>query len=386
MLKGLFYHFSPGRDIGHGVHLFRLAARLNALCGTGAEFTLLRAPGAYPPASRWTYGPRVPLCQSPASDITRRQKAILSAFPGSGLDFLLTAFFPFGRTACGREILPALKKAKASGAAIYASVPMPYFSHSEKDLESLFYFAGFYDRIFIHSPPGFDLKYMAAAVPFEGSISSARFLEVFKKLKHKLVFTGYVMPGGGKPAPGPREGNYILVHRGGGSTSPDIVTCAILAKERVKSGLPITVVAGPASTASELRAWRGLIKKRGVKGVRLLKTADNFFELLSACEVCAGTAGGTVYETLYWNKKAVLIPFKGAPEAEHSDQLARAAMLKKLAGAIVLDYETLTPEGLAAALDKAVSAPRPSLKPAPDLFNGSTIFARTLLEDLRSRK
>ena len=386
MLKGLFYHFSPGRDIGHGVHLFRLAARLNALCENSAEFTLLRDAGAYPPANRWVYGPRVQLPRSPASDITLRQKAILSAFPESGPDFLLTAFFPFGRTACGREILPALKKAKAAGAAIYASVPMPYFSHSEKDLERLFYFAGFYDRIFIHCPPGFDLKYMAAAVPFEGRISSARFLEVFKKLKHKLVFTGYVMPGGGKPGPGPRKGNCILVHRGGGSTSPDIVTCAILAKERLKSALPMTVVAGPASTAPEMRAWRGLIKKRRIKGVTLLKTADNFFELLSGCEVCAGTAGGTAYETLYWNKKTVLMPFKGSPKAEHSDQLARAAMLKKMAGAIVLDYDTLTPEGLAAALDKAVSAPRPSLKPVPGLFNGATVFARTVLGDLRSRK
>jgi len=382
MLKGLFYHFSPGKDIGHGVHLFRLAASLNTLCETGSEFTLLRDCGSYPPESLWTYGPRIPLCQNPARNITRRQKTILSAFPKRGLDFLLTAFFPFGRTGCGREILPALKKAKASGAAIYASVPMPYFSHSEKDLERLFYFAGFYDRIFIHCPPGLDLKYMAAAVPFEGRISSTRFLEVFKKLKQKLCFTGYVVPGGEKPMPGPRGGSFILVHRGGGSTSPDIVTCAILAKERVKSRLPITVVAGPASTAAEMRAWRGLIKKRKIKGVRLLKTADNFFERIADCEICSGTAGGTAYEALYWNKKTVLIPFKGAPKAEHSDQLARAAMLKKLAGAIVLDYDALTPEVLAAALDKAVLAPPPSLKPAPDLFNGAAVFAGTVLEDL----
>ncbi|OGS07509.1 MAG: hypothetical protein A2270_09595 [Elusimicrobia bacterium RIFOXYA12_FULL_51_18] len=386
MLKGLFYHFSPGKDIGHGVHLFRLAARLNTLCETGAEFTLLRDSGSYPPKSLWTYGPHIPLCRPAARNITRRQKTILSAFPERGLDFLLTAFFPFGRTACGREILPALKKAKVSGAAIYASVPMPYFSHSEKDLERLFYFAGFYDRIFIHCPPGFDLKYMASAVPFEGRISSARFLEVFKKLKQKICFTGYVVPGVEKSAPKSQGGGFILVHRGGGSTSPDIVTCAILAKERVKSGLPITVVAGPASTAAEMRSWRGLMKKRKVKGVRLLKTADNFFERIADCEICSGTAGGTVYEALYWNKKMVLIPFKGAPKAEHSDQLARSAMLKKLAGAIVLDYDTLTPEGLAGALDKAILAPRPVLEPDPDLFDGASVFARTILEDLCSRR
>jgi len=258
---------------------------------------------------------------------------------------------------------------------------MPYFSHSEKDLERLFYFAGFYDRIFIHCPRGFDLKYMAAAVPFEQRISSRRFLEVFKALGSKIVFTGYVLQVGFADVPRKKSGGLILVHRGGGSTSPDIITCAILAKPMFKKKMPMTIVAGPASSAAEMRSWRGLIRRHKINGVALLKQTGNMAGLISSAAVVVGTAGGTVYETLRLNKKSVLIPFTGAPGSEHSDQLARAAMLKDLAGARVLDYGTLTPAILARAVDSALAAPGPSFSPEPGLFAGAKVFAENIFKD-----
>ncbi len=380
LMKGLFYHFCPGGDIGHGVHLFRLAESLKIFSKNRPEVTLLRdADAMYPPGRRWTCGPLIPLASALAGNKFKRQKALLSALRVSKPDFLLTAYFPFGRTACAGEILPVLKRAKSSGVKIYASVPMPYFSHSEKHIKDLFDFVEFYDRIFIHSPAGFDLKYMAAAVPFEKRITSRRFLAVFKALKPKLCFTGYVMPPRPLIPSGGKAGRFILVHRGGGSTSPDIITCAILAKELLKSGLPMTVVAGPASSAAEMRYWRSLIKKRGIKDITLLMKTDNLFGLLAGSAVAAGTAGGTAYEALYLNKRTVLIPFKGFPGAEHSDQLARAAMLKKLAGAAVLDYDSLTPEVLAQALDLSLLRSAPAFEPDPGAFNGAEVFASAVL-------
>jgi predicted glycosyltransferase len=259
---------------------------------------------------------------------------------------------------------------------------MPYFTHNQKSLPELAAFAAYYDRIFINSPLGYDLRYMAAAVPYEKRVSAAAFAGVFKDLKDKLCFTGYVLPERKPRARGGRGGKFILVHRFCGPTSPGIVTCAILAKKLLKSRLPMVIVSGPASTADEMAAWRALIQQERVKGVRLLRETPDFFGLLAGCAVSAGTAGGTVYEALYLNRRSVLIPFKGSPGAERSDQLARAAMLKALAGAAVLDYDKLTPARFAAALDAALGDRSAGFKAPRSIFEGAKVFASVVRRDM----
>ena len=305
-MKGSFYHFSPAGDIGHGVHLFRLAAALRARFGGRLSLTLIRDSSAvYPPASAWAYGPVVSL----PADRKKRKLLVDGTLGALRPDFIVTAFFPLGRTACAPEILPALKAARAAGVKIYSSAALPYFSWPEKNLAGLFAAAAVYDRIFVHCPAGFDLGYMARAVPSERRISSGAFLKAFSRLGAKVRFTGYVLPAD-MPAAG-RAGRYILVHRGGGSTSPEIVACALGAKALLKSRLPMTVVAGPASTAAEMRRWTGLIKSKGLADVTLLKETPDFPALLAGCAVVAGTAGGTAYETLRLRRRAVLIPYAG---------------------------------------------------------------------------
>lgn len=380
-MRGLFYHFSPGGDIGHGVHLFRLAAALRKRSGRRLSIALIRDSSAvYPPASDWVYGPLVRLPSGLAANRAKRKLIINRTLDALRPDFIVTAFFPLGRTACAAEIMPALSAARAAGVKIYSSAALPYFSWPEKELDGLFRAAAVYDRIFIHCPPGFDLKYMAGAVPFERRIGSRAFLRAFRRLGAKLRFTGYVMPDK-MPARGGR-GSFFLVHRGGGSTSPEIITCALLAKPRLKSRLPMTVVAGPASTAGEMRRWRGLIKRERIGGVTLLRETADFTSLLAGCAVAAGTAGGTAYETLRLRRRAVLIPYMGKPGGEHCDQPARAAMLRDLAGARVLDYSGLTPGGLAAALDAALAGPAPAFRAGPGIFDGARAFASEVWEDL----
>lgn len=376
-MKGSFYHFSPGKDIGHGVHLFRLAAALRKRFGRRLSLTLLRDSSAvFPPASAWTYGPVVSL----PADRKKRKLIIDGTLGALRPDFIVTAFFPLGRTACAPEILPALKAARAGGARVYSSAALPYFSWPEKDLGGLFAAAAAYDRIFVHCPAGFDLGYMAKAVPLERRISSGAFLKAFRRLGPKVRFTGYVLPEGMPPAGG--AGRYILVHRGGGSTSPEIVTCALAAKALLKSRLPMTVVAGPASTAAEMRRWTGQVKRMGLADVTLLKETPDFPALLAGCAAVAGTAGGTAYETLRLRRRAVLIPYTGKPGGEHCDQAARAALLRALAGARVLAYDGLTPGRLAAALDAALAGPAPAFRAGPGVFDGAKNFAAALGEDL----
>ncbi len=379
-MKGLIYHFSPGKDIGHGVHLFRLAEKLAAY---NAELMLLRdADAVYPPASSWKYGPVLTLPEGKAAPDGVRARKILTAMRAFAPDFLVTAFFPLGRTGCAAEIEPALKEASRKKIKIYSTVPMPYFSHSERALPDLFHFAGYYDRIFINSPPGYDLVYMAAAAPLEKRISAASFASVFRELKKKLCFTGYVLPEDRPARSRGRAGKFILVHRFCGPTSPKIITCAILAKKLLRSRLPMIVVSGPRSSAVEMRRWRRLIRSNGLKEVRLLKQTPDFFKMLAGCAVSVGTAGGTVYEAMYLNRKSVLIPFKGAPGAERSDQLARAAMLQDLSGAVVLDYKTLTPALLAASIDAALGDRSPGFLPPKNIFSGAAVFAAVVRRDM----
>ena len=362
------------------MHLFRLAESLAA--AGRPELVLLRdADVAYPPASAWKYGPVLTLPKQIRSNDVRARK-ILSAMRSFAPDFLVTAFFPLGRTGCAAELEPALKEALRRKIRVYSTVPMPYFSHSGKDLPELYRFADYYDRIFINSPPGYDLRYMAAAVPFERRVSAAEFAGVFKKLKDKLCFTGYVLPEARPRRPAGRGGKFILVHRFCGPVSPGIITCAISAKKLLNSRLPMVIISGPSSTAAEMRCWRGLISGEGLKDVRLLKKTPAFFEMLSNCAVSVGTSGGTVYEALYLNRKSVLIPFKGAPGAERSDQLARAAMLKDLSGAAVLDYDKLTPSMLASAIDAALKDASPGFSAPAEIFSGAEVFAAVVRRDM----
>lgn len=385
MDRGLFYHFCPGKDAGHGVHLYRLAEALRRGSRGRLSLTLLRdADASFPPRKEWKYGAFIPLPPDFRKNGPARRKIISAALSARPLPrFLLTAFFPFGRTACAPEILPALRSARKAGVLAYASVPMPYFSHGESRLDELYRAAELYDRIFVHCPPGRDLKYMAAAAPFEKRITAARFLRVFRDLAPRMIFTGYVLPPGVRDRKPGISSEVIVVHRGGGSTSPEIITAAILAKPQLKSRLPMTVVAGPASTAAELRRWRDLIRREGVKGITLLKTSDRMIGLLARAAVVAGTAGGTVYETLFLRKKTLLLPFTGSAGAEHSDQLARAAMMKELAGAAVLDGRTTDPAEFARTLDALLSGPAPEFRPAAGEFGGAEAAASRILSDMR---
>lgn len=373
-MKGLFYHYSPAADVGHGVHLFRLADALYKAFGGKARFTLLRDGRAdYPETSGWRYG-RV--LRAPAAAGAR---AALLKKAAAGADFVVTAFFPLGRTGCARALLPALAAAKAAGAAVYCSAALPYVSWREEDLGGLYAAAGLYDRLFVHCPPGFDLKYMARAVAAERRISPAAFLNVFKKLAPKVSFTGYMLP---PDMPAPRPGKRILVHRGGGSTSPGIITAALRAAPLLKSRLPLMVVAGPASTAAEMRRWRALAGPR----VELLRSTEGFTRLLADSAVVVGTAGGTVYEALKLRRRCVLVPYLGRPGGEHSDQAARAAMMRDLAGAVTLPYAGLTPRKLAAAVDSALAGPEPSFRAGKAAFDGAAATAGRIFKDLCSKK
>ena len=353
--KRAFYLHCPAGDIGHPVHLLRLLSALER-AGRGRNLIFLRSPSIYPLSCFSRFGEVVRLRGVPSAASGRRVADRLAAF-GPGV--FVTEFYPLGRAECRSELEPALAAARAAGCRLVSSVPMPYFTAPAAELPALLASCLRYDRILVHSPAGADLTYMAKAVGLERRVSPAAFSAFFRSLGRRAVFTGYLMPGS---LPARRRGCYVLAARGGGSTSAALIEASI--GSAVLTGLPLVAVAGPASGAVEMRRFRRLAAAAG-PGVRLLRESRDLPALIAGASACVSTAGGSVYEMLALRKPMVLAPYCGARLHEHSDQLARAWLMRDAAGAELLLPAAVTPAGVAAALRRVMAAPQrtsPSVK------------------------
>lgn len=344
--------------------MLRLLAELKRARG-GRSLIFLRAPSSYPYPLFKKYGKVIKLPAAPSKASGRRLASILAGFRPSSL---ITEFYPFGRTECLPEIEPVLEAASACGAKLFASVPMPYFTAPERGVKALLEACARYDKVLVHSPEGADLPYMAKAIGLERRISPAAFLSVFRELRGKAVFTGYVLPG--KPAGAPvKEKDFVLVTRGGGSTSDGFFEAAIGAASL--STLPFLLVAGPATPARRLAYFKRLASSGGGKA-EIIGSSAAMPELMAEAAVCVSTAGGSVYEMLALRKKMVLAPFCGARGREHSDQLARAWLMRDLAGAALLLPADLTAGKIAAAVRERLEKPlKISKRVKPSWFLGA---------------
>lgn len=366
--RRVFYLHNPSGDIGHAVHLLRLLAALEARGGRNLIF--LRAPSVYPHKLLENYGEVRALPALPSAASGRALAAAVTRFRPTAL---VTEYFPFGRSECLPEILPALAAAARRGARLFASVPMPYFTAPAVALPSLLEACARYDKILVHSPGGADLPYMAKAVALERRVSAGAFLSVFEALRAKIVFTGYLLP---PPARAGSKKDFILVTRGGGSTSDRLVEAAIGAARL--TGRPFLIIAGPSTTPARLERFRRLAAASGGNAAVLFAFAD-MPGLMARAAACVSTAGGSVYEMLALRKKMVLAPYCGAKGREHSDQLARAWLARDLAGAELLLPADLTPEKIAAAVERALARPlKVSKKIKPSWFLGAQRSAREL--------
>lgn len=351
-----FYLHNPAGDIGHAVHVLRLLAALKARGGRNLIF--LRAPSVYPHHLLENYGEVRNLPRTPTAASGRALAAALKRWRPS---VLVTEFYPFGRAECRPELEPALAAARAAGAKLCASVPMPYFTAPEGAMPDLLAACLAYDRILVHSPEGADLPYMARAVSLERRVSPSAFRSFFGALRGKIVFTGWLLP---ERAPAVKEKDFVLVTRGGGSTSDALLEAALKAAPLV--GRPVLAVAGPATPPARLEYFRRLAAAAGGNAAVLFAFAD-MPGLMAKAALCLSTAGGSVYEMLALRKKMVLAPYCGSKGREHSDQLARAWLARDLAGAALLLPGDLSPGKVAAALRHRLAAPlklSPAVKPA----------------------
>jgi predicted glycosyltransferase len=346
----IFFYVQHLLGIGH---LKRAAVLASALRKAGFEVTLasggatvegmavdVQLPAAS--AADLTFRTLLDERGQPVDEAWKRQRAgaLLDAWRASRADVLLVELFPFGRRQMRFELLPLLEDAKrvAPRPLVVCSVRDLIQSRPEREAEAVSLVERFFDHILVHGD--------ARLAGFERSFAAAT------KLAGRLHYTGYVVA----EAPPKKTGAAdVLVSAGGGAVGRALLECAMLAREQtLLRAATWRVLAGVNCAETDFRALEKLVRP----GITLERSRDDFTALLANCALSISQAGyNTVAETLQARVRAVLVPFAGGGESE---QTLRARLLAECSAAQMVDESTLSPQSLAAAVNRAVRAELPA--------------------------
>jgi predicted glycosyltransferase len=289
--------------------------------------------------------------------------ALLAAPP----DVLITELFPFGRRVLREEFLAALSTAAAlpSPPLVFASVRdiLSPPSSLKKARQTEAWLSAYYDGVLVHSD--------AHVIPLEAS------WPVTPEVAAMLTYTGYIAPDCPTLDPQDREGrDEVIVTAGGGSVGRKLFETAIDAA-RMGTRRWRLLVGG--TDAVEVCA--ALNAKADGTAARAEPLRSDYRAMLTRCAAAVGQCGyNTAIDWLQAGVAGVFVPFAEAGEVEQS---VRAASLQSRYGYGCIAEEELSPAGLAAAVDAAVSKGRLG---ADDLnFQGAAQTARYLVNRLEKR-
>lgn len=357
--RGVLFHVQHLLGVGH---LFRAAVLCRALVGEGLKVTVLSGGPPIPeadfggaeviqlPALRVldeTFATYVDEAGRPVDSAweARRRDLVLATFARLKPEVLMVEMFPFGRRRLRFELLPLLKAAMraAPRPVIVSSVRDVLTARRPERMSEMATLVGqFFDAVLVHGDP--------AVLPFEASFPRAA------EIAERLHYTGYVAPPapsrGGPAAPGWGE---VVVSAGGGAVGEALLRAALAARPLSDHarGRPWRLLAGHNLPDARLQA----IQSAAPAGVRVERSRPDFASLLANCAVSISQGGyNTVVDVVNARARAVIVPFSGAGETE---QRLRGERLQELGLAWVVDEETLSPSALAAAVDRALEAPRP---------------------------
>jgi predicted glycosyltransferase len=248
--------------------------------------------------------------------------------------------YPFGRRQMRFELLPLLE-------AVRATAKKPLVVVSVRDIlqerakpgrneETADIVERHVDRILVHGDPAF-----------------ARLEDTFPladRIAGKVLYTGLVAA----PAPQPvSESHDVLVSAGGGAAGRGLVFAAVAAAKLLPQNLDWCLITGPNLPDADFERLAGEAPPK----MKLQRFRPDFPALLANAGVSVSQAGyNTVCDILRAGCRSVLVPFAAGGETE---QPVRAARLAALNLASTVDEDTLSGEGLAAAIEAALAAPPP---------------------------
>ncbi|WP_370156380.1 glycosyltransferase family protein [Ferrovibrio sp.] len=344
-------------------HLHRVAAIARAMRRGGCE-TMLVSGGMpdptlhdldnirfvqLPPARAQDASFRVLLDETgrPITDAwrARRIEALMDAFGRFAPDAVLTELFPFGRRPMRFELLPLLEhiRGMARRPVVFSSVRDILVDRTkpERDRDAIHWLQTLYDVALVHGDP--------ALVSFEATFPLAR------EIAGQLHYTGYIVERQAIPQTVDGQGE-VLVSAGGGAVGMPLFRAALAARSlSAAHDLPWRILVSRHDDPGEIAALR----EAAGTGVTVEPVRSDFAGMLRHCRLSISKAGyNTVMETLASKVPAVIVPFAGGEETE---QAMRANLLAERGLLQTVRESELTPQRLAAAIDRALASP-----PQPD--------------------
>jgi predicted glycosyltransferase len=356
MSARLFFYVQHLLGIGH---LRRAAVLVRALAAAG--FDVLLVSGGAPVqldigGARWHQLPPVRARDEGLRELSRldgapldeafraaRVRELLGLLAAEAPQVVITEQFPFGRTQLRFELVPLIEAARALR-------PRPLIVSSVRDVvrrsaspqriaETIETFSAF-DAAMIHADPGL--------VSFDRSFAG------WGQVKLRAVYTGYVAEADLAPGPGDTGQDAgkseVIVSVGGGAVGAPLLKAALAARPRSPlADRTWRLLVGANLPADEQRALAG------GEGIVIEPARADFATLLRNATLSISQAGyNTVVETLCCADRAVLVPFGTARETEQTDRAQALVERGMVAG---VPSEALSPDSLAAAIERALAGP-----------------------------
>lgn len=279
---------------------------------------------------------------------------------------LITEMYPFGRRAFRHEVGALLDHAASLRPAplVVCSVRDVLVDKVRPDrwLEMRDIARDRYDLVLVHGD--------AEIFPFSHTFPHA------EAIADRLVYTGFVLST--VPVPVESARGSVVASAGGGAVGRRLIETALAAKPLSRlADRHWILVTGANLPEEEVAALRTGLPP----GTTLERHRDDMPGLIAAAEVSVSQAGyNTVAEGLASGSRMVLVPFDGEGQTE---QRVRAGRLAELGLATVLAADQLTPESLAAAVDRAASRDRPVTSSLA--FDGALRSAEIIVGRLSAR-
>jgi predicted glycosyltransferase len=297
---------------------------------------------------------------------SRRRAALLTAFDRYAPAAVMIELYPFGRRPFRFELKPLLEAAAARRPrpAVLCSVRDILVDKNDprKTAETVDIIRHHFDLVLVHGDP--------QLIAFGATFPAA------DRIADRLRYTGYVVGTAPQVTAGPPENAEILVSAGGGAVGGPLLRAALGARPLTRvARQPWRIVTGPNLPESEFRAIAAAAAESEMGEPRVERFRADFQDLLRNCRLSVSQAGyNTIMEVLAAGARAVVVPFAEGGETE---QPVRARLLADRGLLTIADPGELTPAGLAAAIDAADRAPRPT---ASFDMSGADGTARAVIE------
>ncbi|MDR3518579.1 MAG: glycosyltransferase [Azospirillaceae bacterium] len=313
----------PGVDFG-AARIIQLPPARTA----DASFRVLIDPTGHPVDDAWKI---------------RRTAALEAAFAATAPELVLIESFPFGRRALRFELEPLVTWTRRAGAPLASSVRDILVAKSPDKRALMVETARrWFDAVLVHGDPA--LVTLGASFPEADQIANL------------IRYTGYVTAPPPAAVPDGDGAGEVVVSVGGGAVGLPLLEAAMAARPLCGplAAVPWRLLCGPDLGATAVATLRD----RAGPGIIIEPARPDFAALLARCRVSVSQAGyNTMMDLLHARCPAVVVPFAAGGETE---QTQRAHLFQHRGLLQVVAEATLTPAALAAAIARAVAAPRPA--------------------------